>query len=221
VAKWPNIFQMLLVLLKSTAAILATAMFVGNRTTASTRQAGWRGGCGYSSRGVSEFIGCASQCSCTVKTSAVKQLHCRNGTKLIRQSIGCRHPVSCCSLRFDSVHAALKRCRLLCCCTGPPMDAGCCCRCLTRFVVCLSVCVSSFVDVQICPVRIYCGPCAGARGLVRPRNIADCTATYIAYVFVQLVTCFLFFCFNIPFLFTSHLSFPLRIGPPRFQAGCR
>jgi len=40
VANGPNIFQMLLVLLKSTAAISAAAMFVGDRTTASTSLAG-------------------------------------------------------------------------------------------------------------------------------------------------------------------------------------
>ena len=39
-ANGPNIFQVLLVLLKSTAAIWAAAMFVGDRMTASTSLAG-------------------------------------------------------------------------------------------------------------------------------------------------------------------------------------
>ena len=43
---------------------------------------------------------------------------------------------------------------------------------------------------------------------------------FITFFLLLLVTCFLFYCLYFPFLFTSPVSFSLRIAPLHFQTGC-
>jgi len=68
-------------------------------------------------------------------------------------------------------------------------------------------------------------PC-GRRSLMRPRKhcifwrCIDCLCVCFHYHLLPFASCNFFSCLYTTFWFTYLLSFPLRIGPLLFQAGC-
>jgi len=76
-------------------------------------------------------------------------------------------------------------------------------------------------------ISVYCEKMADLIkmlfGTVWLQHYIDCLCVYyiITCFLLHLITSFFFSCLHFPFLVTFLLSFPLKIGPFHFQAGCR